>query len=113
MHPNRAAALRAVADAADALGRLARECATFDDDPSALVPLRDAARVAASSARVLREAIRAGDLVAYGGQRDRAVRRRDLDAWIESRRVPAAAGPDDADMERRMRRLAKRKVKAA
>lgn len=75
-------------------------------DPGALVPIADAARIAATSARVVRDAIRAGDLAAIGGQRDRAVRRHDLDRWIESRRVRPIAGVDDRDIERRMARIA-------
>ncbi len=42
-----------------------------------LLPLAEGARVGATSVRVLREAIRKGDLTAYGRQRDRAVRRGD------------------------------------
>ena len=71
-----------------------------------LVTIARAANVAATSERVVREAIRAGALTAYGGQRDRAVRMRDLVAWIDSRRVKRD-GPADGDIERRMRRLAK------
>jgi hypothetical protein len=59
-------------------------------DPDELVPLKEAARLAATSVRVLREAIRSGALVALGRQRDRSVRRRDLDAWIETRTAPVA-----------------------
>lgn len=75
-----------------------------------LLPLGEAARVAACrSVRQLREAIAAGDLVAYGGERDRAIRRSDLDRWIESRRVVHAPIEDD-DVERRMKRIAKSKA---
>jgi hypothetical protein len=63
-------------------------------DPDELLPLADAAHRAATSVRVLREAIRSGALPALGRQRDRAVRRRDLDAWIESRRSPVAVVED-------------------
>ncbi len=100
------ASLLALADAAEALARLARAFAEeISTDPEELVPLREAARFAATSPRVVREAIRVGDLPAYGGQRDRSVRRRDLGQWIESRKVPVRVGPDDRDMERRMARL--------
>ena len=103
------AALQALADAADALARLARAAAEEStDDPVALVPLVDAARLAGTSVRVMRDALRAGDLAAYGRQRDRSVRRADLERWIESRRAKPAAGPDDVDIERRVLRLAKR-----
>ncbi len=67
-----------------------------------LLPLADAARIAA---RVLRGEIRAGHLAAYGGQRDRAVRRDDLCRWIEGRAVKPHAPIDDDDIERRMRRI--------
>jgi hypothetical protein len=71
-----------------------------------LVPLAEATRVASTSLRVLREAIRANDIPAYGRQRDRSVRRGDLLRWVESRRVVHSAIEDD-DLERRMRRLAR------
>lgn len=72
--------------------------------PDDHLPLADAARVAGTSVRVLRDAIRGKELVAYGKQRDRTVRRGDLMSWIESRKVihPAV---DDKDIERRMARL--------
>jgi hypothetical protein len=73
-------------------------------DAGELLPLAEAARVAATSVRVLREAIRAGNLVAFGRQRDRSVFRGDLARWIEERRV-RVDGVDDEDIRRRMRRL--------
>ncbi len=100
-------AIRALADAADALARLARAVAEDPGDADAMLSLADAARLAATSQRVLRDAIRAGELAAYGRKRDRAVRRGDLDAWIESRRVAPVPGVDDADLVRRVRRLAR------
>jgi hypothetical protein len=77
-----------------------------DSAPSAdeLLPLAEAATRAATSVRVLREAIRHGDLAGFGKQRDLAVRRVDLLHWIESRRV-RIDGVDDADIARRVRRL--------
>jgi hypothetical protein len=71
-----------------------------------LVRLVDAAAIAVTTVRVLRDAIRRGDLKAVGGQRDRAVRRPDLEAWVESRAVRLGA-VDDLDIDRRMRRLAR------
>jgi hypothetical protein len=59
-------------------------------EPDELLPLRVAAEVAATSLRVLRDAIHADALPSFGKQRDRSVRRRDLEAWIESRRAPVA-----------------------
>jgi hypothetical protein len=104
------AALAALADAADALARLARAAAEESTrQPTELLPLKEAARAAGTSLRVVREAIRAGDLAAFGGQRDRTVRRSDVDAWIESRRLRPVAGVDDADIERRMSRIARRR----
>jgi hypothetical protein len=101
-------ALRAIADAADALGRLARAALqNAGPDPAKMLPLKDAAQIAGTSVGVVREAIRDGALAAYGRQRDRAVRFADLAPWIESRRVKPVAGPDDADIARRFRRLAR------
>jgi hypothetical protein len=71
-----------------------------------LVRLVDAAAIAVTTVRVIRDAIRRGDLKAVGGQRDRAVRRPDLAAWVESRAVRHDA-VDDLDLDRRMRRLAR------
>jgi hypothetical protein len=104
------AALQALADAAEALARLAREAATAPESKhpnDALVPLSEAARIAATSVRVVRDAIRNRQLVAYGRMRDRAVRRTDLDMWIASREVKPSHGLDDADIERRIARLAR------
>jgi hypothetical protein len=106
----RPAALQALADAAEALARLAREAASdpdgkHQDDP--LVPLAEAARLAATSVRVVRDAIRNRQLAAFGRRRDRAVRRGDLDAWIASRQMTPIEGVDDADIERRVARLAR------
>ena len=104
------AALRAIADAADALARLAREAAAESKpDPGAMVPLAEAARSAGTSTRVVRDAIRDGALVAYGGQRDRSVRRGDLDAWIADRRIRPIQGLDDRDIEARVARLGRQR----
>jgi helix-turn-helix protein len=103
----RPAGLHALADAADALARLAREAAQeHDAGGDALVSIREAARIAVTSPRVVREAVRNGELVAYGRARDRAVRRNDLDSWIASREVKPVRGVEDLDIERRMARLA-------
>jgi hypothetical protein len=100
---SKSATLLALAEAAEALARLARAVAEEDvNDPDALIPIKGAAVIAATSARVVTDAVRLGDLPAFGGQRDRAVRRSDLARWIESRRVRVAVGPDDRDIERRM-----------
>jgi len=99
-------ALRALADAADALARMARAAAeNGEGGADSLIPIAEAARLAATSIRVVRDAIRAGDLTAYGRSRDRAVRHCDLQAWVASRRVGPVAGVDDADVARRVRRL--------
>jgi hypothetical protein len=100
------AALIALADAADALARLARAAVEdHADDADALVPIATAAIHAKCSGRTLTAARRAGELPMFGRQRSRTVRRSDLEAWIESRRVAPVAGPDDLDMQRRMARL--------
>jgi hypothetical protein len=102
------AALHALADAAEALARHAREVASerpeaWDD---ALISVVEAARLAATSVRVVRDAIRRGELTAFGRMRDRAVRHADLAAWIASRALKPVEGVDDADIARRVRRLA-------
>ena len=104
------AALRAIADAADALARLAREASedTAQTNPNAMLALPEAARVAGTSVRIVRDAIRAGVLAGYGRQRDRSVRRGDLDTWIASRRLRPIAGADDRDIAARIARLARR-----
>jgi hypothetical protein len=95
----RPTALRATADAADALARLARAAADDETDPEgALIPIRDAARFSAASVRAMHRAIRAGDLPVYGRKRNRAVRRGDVLAWIAQRRAPILPAPDDLDV---------------
>jgi hypothetical protein len=109
-------ALQALADAAEALARLARAAASDPDSKhpnDALVPLAEAARIAATSIRVVRDAIRNRQLVAYGRMRDRAVRRTDLGTWIASREVKPSQGLDDADIERRIARLARTRPRPA
>jgi hypothetical protein len=101
-----AAGLLAIAEAADALARVARAAADgTEHDDDTLLPLSEAARLAATSVRVVREAIRFGELPAYGRTRDRSVRRGDLMIWIASRRVVPVPGADDDDIARRVRRL--------
>jgi hypothetical protein len=55
--------------------------------------------------RVLRDAIRRGEVAAFGRMRDRAVRHADLTAWIASRALKPVDGIDDADIARRVHRL--------
>ncbi len=93
------------AEIAAAVRVLARVLVPVEPAASDLLGLADAARVAATSARVLREAIRRRELRAFGNQRDRSVRRDDLDRWIESRAVAPSTGPDDHDIDRRVRHL--------
>ncbi|MGH7437424.1 MAG: helix-turn-helix domain-containing protein [Polyangiaceae bacterium] len=109
------AALHALADAAEALARLAREAASERPEAwgDALIPIAEAARLAATSPRVVREAIRRGELAAFGRMRDRAVRDADLAAWIASRALDPVEGVDDADIARRVNRLAQRKRRRA
>ncbi len=89
------------------LAALATRLATATLDPTEHLAEVDAAKIAGTSVRVLRDARRAGELVMYGKQRSRTVRRGDLAAWIESRRVKPLEGVEDADMDRRVARLAK------
>ena len=105
------AALHALADAAEALARLAREAASERPEASAdaLIPVAEAARLAATSVRVVRDAIRRGELSAFGRMRDRSVRHADLAAWIASRALKPVEGVDDADIARRVHRLAQLK----
>lgn len=83
----------------------------LDGAPAAddLLPKREAAELAQCSVRSLDAGIRTGELAAYGKQRSRSVRRSDLLAWIESRRVRPVAGADDDDIARRMRSIAARR----
>jgi hypothetical protein len=98
--------LRTLAEGFESLVMLLRGAAAQNErTPDELLALDEAARLARTSVRVLKDAIRADELPAFGGQRDRAVRRRDLEAWIASRRVHVS-GPDDRDIDRRMRVLA-------
>jgi hypothetical protein len=103
-----AAAVRDLARIAAELASVAARLAEDVRDPDDLIPVRDAAAEAQCSVRALTDARRAGDLAMYGTQRTRTVRRSDLLAWIESRRVRPVAGIDDLDMQRRIRRLEQR-----
>ena len=107
------AALRALAVAAEALARLAREAASEAERAEAghdtLIPVAEAARLEATSLRVVRDAIRRGELAAFGRMRDRAVSHADLIAWIGARAFKPVDGIDDADIARRVRRLAEEK----
>ena len=75
-------------------------------DPAELVMLSEAAAEAKCSVRTLTDARRKGDLVMFGKQRSRAIKRADLTAWIASREVKPIAGVDDLAMRRRVERLA-------
>ena len=72
----------------------------------------EAARIAGTSIGVVSAAIRRGELAAFGGERDRIVRRGDLEAWVESRRYRPSLGPVDGDIERRIRKLERGKAAA-
>jgi hypothetical protein len=99
------AALRALADIAAALARLASAAAEEPaSDPDALLPLAAAASLACTTPRALRDAARRGELVLRGAQRSRCVRRIDVVAWAESRTRPVA-GVDDGDIARRVAQL--------
>lgn len=105
---------RELATIAASLVMLAKRCADDDgNDADALIPIDDAVRIAGlRSKRPLTEARRSGELVMFGGQRSRAVRRRDLMAWIESRRAPIVRDvidEADDDIARRMRSKEKKR----
>jgi hypothetical protein len=82
--------------------------AAASESPADLIPEADAARLAATRIRTVRDARRTGELVAFGGQRDRSYRRGDVLAWAESRRAPVHEAIDDRDIDRRMARLGAR-----
>jgi hypothetical protein len=102
MRPDDPRVLAVAAALVDIFDSLDARRSTAPDD---LLSLVVAATIAATTVRVLREAIRTGDLPAYGRQRDRAVRRADIDKWIATRRATPTAGVDDRDIARRMGRL--------
>ena len=108
--------LHALADAAYALARLAR---AFASEPvgaqrdDALIPIAEAARLAATSPRVVRDRdLRRGELAAFGRMRDRAVRHADLAAWIAGRLVKPLHGVDDADIAKKGRAAGARQTRA-
>jgi hypothetical protein len=103
-----AAALRAIADAADALSRIAREALADDAPADEHLPKQKAAEIAGVKVRALDDARRRGELPMYGRQRSRTVRRDELMAWLASRRVERMAVPD-ALAARVERRLAKKR----
>ncbi|MCL2725785.1 MAG: helix-turn-helix domain-containing protein [Polyangiaceae bacterium] len=76
-------------------------------DGDDLLSIKEAATLAKCSVRTLRDEHRIGNLVMFGKQRSRTVRRADLLVWIESRRVTPKSDIDDLDIERRMKRLAR------
>lgn len=86
-------------------------CTTSAGDE--LVPLEQAAKIAATSKRVIADAVRSGDLRAYGRQRDRAIRRADLDAWIEARAVRVEVGRDDDAIDLRVKRIERQRQRSA
>lgn len=99
-----ASAARAFAELAEAV---ARDAASADGDE--MLALAGAAALAGVSERTLRDARRCGDLVMFGGQRSRTIRRADLLAWIESRKAPIVTDvvADDDDIEARIHRREK------
>jgi hypothetical protein len=79
-------------------------------DPEQFLSLDEARALGKfKTTRPIKDAGRAGALTLYGTERTRTVKRGEFLAWLESRRAPVATGPDDLDVERRMRRLARRK----
>jgi hypothetical protein len=80
-----------------------------DDDE--LLPIERASEIAATTDRVLRAAINAAELPAFGGQRDRSVKRSDLETWIISRKVRIEEGPADDSIARRVRQIERKRAK--
>lgn len=99
--------LAIAANLADMAAKLAAHVASGAHDPAEQLPRATAAQIAKCSTPTLTAACRRGELPMFGKQRSRTVRRSDLDAWIESRRVRPVAGADDVDMQRRMARLSR------
>jgi hypothetical protein len=90
---------------------LAGDAAPSGDDLLSLEDCREITRD--RTTRQIREAIASADLHAVGRQRSRLVKRRDLMAWIEGRQAKPVSGVVDADILRRMDRLARSKKRSA
>lgn len=65
------------------------------DAPDAKISLHEAAAIVGCSVSTLTDARRSGALVTHGRQGSRTVRRSELDAWVEARRVSPIAGVGD------------------
>lgn len=78
-----------------------------------LIPLDQAAALVGTSRRALKDAARRGELRLLGRERTRVVRRSELLAWIDMRKTAPVAGPQDADIDARVSKLARRGGKAA
>ena len=87
---------RELAEIASRLAALASRLAA-DADPGELVPIVDAAQIARCSVRTLTAARRAGELVMYGRQRSRTVRRADLVRGSRGRSAVRMEGLDGSD----------------
>lgn len=84
--------------------------AASDDDFLSLEEARAFAKLKTS--RPIRDAAYRGELVLHGKERTRLVKRGDLRAWLESRDRAPVAGHADADIERRMQRIERRRRSA-
>ncbi len=82
---------------------LAALLAPRTSDSEERLSLREAAVTAATTVRILEDAIRIGALPAYGSQRDRSVKRAELLKWADARRVNIEMS--DAQMDRINRRV--------
>lgn len=85
-----------------------REIAGLNASPDDYLTEAEAAAIAKCSVRVLRDARRSGALPMFGKQRSRGIRRGHLSVWIESRMAPVVKGANDADIEQRVRRIARK-----
>lgn len=82
-----------------------RQTAANDAEPPPFLSYQEGARLVGTSVSSVRKAVRQGDLTAYGGQRDRALKRCDLLAWAEGRKAPILTGEDSPAIAARVARL--------
>lgn len=82
-----------------------RQTAANGAEPPPFLSYQQGARLVGTTVSSIRKAVRRGALTAYGGQRDRALKRSDLLAWAESRKAPIVTGHDSPAIAVRVARL--------